>query len=141
MIRKAVVLAAALAALSFSVQTASARVQKRVSPRLDAIGTAAGLPFTPLLFWGYAPTGAPITIGTFGCAAFSPILATAVLNRPLTYREAHILIGSCIIPIVGGWLVNEAYNKGWLWAPDEKPVRRVHYRRHHYRRHYRHYRK
>ena len=43
-----------------------------------------------------------------------------MLNRPLTYREAHILIGSCVIPIVGGWLVNEAYNHHVLWAPDER---------------------
>jgi hypothetical protein len=56
-----------------------------------------------------------------GCAAISPMVATAVLKRPLTYREAHILIGSCVIPVVGGWLVNEAYNAHALWAPDEKP--------------------
>ena len=43
-----------------------------------------------------------------------------MLGRPLKYREAHILIGSCVIPIVGGWLVNEAYNRDILWAPDEK---------------------
>ncbi len=85
---------------------------------------------------GYAPSGAAATIGTIGCAAASPIVATAVLKRPLTYREAHILIGSCVIPIIGGWLVNEAYNDGWLWAPDEKRARRVRHR--HHRRHYRH---
>jgi hypothetical protein len=28
------------------------------------------------------------------------------------------------------WLVNEAYNEGWLVAPDEKPVRKVRHRRH-----------
>jgi hypothetical protein len=54
-----------------------------------------------------------------GCAALSPIVATAVINRPLTYREAHIMIADCLIPIVGGWLVNEAYNQHILWAPDE----------------------
>jgi hypothetical protein len=53
-----------------------------------------------------------------------------VLNRPLKYREAHILVGSCVIPIIGGWLVNEAYNNGILWAPDEEPVRKKSRKRH-----------
>ncbi|MEJ2378881.1 MAG: hypothetical protein P8Y71_27015 [Pseudolabrys sp.] len=140
MSRKSAFLAALLAAIVFSVPAASARgVHKKFDRRLDAVGTAAGAPFTALLFWGHAPVGAPTVLGTIGCAAASPIVATAVLHRPLTYREAHILIGSCLIPIIGGWLVNEAYNKGWLWAPDEKPARRVRYR--HHRRHYRHYRR
>jgi hypothetical protein len=74
---------------------------------------------------------APVLVGTtIGCAATAPMVATVALNRPLKYREAHILIGSCVIPIIGGWLVNEAYNEGWLVAPDEKPVRKVRHRRH-----------
>ncbi len=59
--------------------------------------------------------------------ATAPMVATVALNRPLKYREAHILIGSCLIPFVGGWLVNEAYNNGWITAPDEKPVRVAHH--------------
>ncbi len=38
-------------------------------------------------------------------------------------------MGSCLIPFIGGWLVNEAYNEGWLSAPDEKPVRQTHHQR------------
>jgi hypothetical protein len=49
-----------------------------------------------------------------GCAALSPIVATAVLNRPLTYREAHILIGGCIIPVIGGWLIDQGLRKSHL---------------------------
>ena len=128
MVRKFAVVVAVVAAIAFFGQAAHAGVHKRVDPRIDAGGNAAGAPFTALLFWGHAPSGAPAAIGTIGCAAVSPIIATAVLKRPLTYREAHILIGSCVIPFIGGWLVNEAYNKGWLWAPDEKPVRKAHYR-------------
>jgi hypothetical protein len=135
MVRKLAVLVAALATIALTLQAADARTRKPVDRRLDAAGTAAGAPFTALWFWGYAPDGAVATIGTIGCAAASPIVATAVLKRPLTYREAHILIGSCVIPIIGGWLVNEAYNEGWLWAPDEKRARRVRHR--HHRRHYR----
>jgi hypothetical protein len=128
MCRKFVLFAAALAAIALTLQTANAGPRKAINRRLDAVGTVVGTPFTALLFWGHAPAGAPAVIGTIGCAAASPIVATAVLKRPLTYREAHILIGSCVIPFIGGWLVNEAYNKGWLWAPDEKPARRTHYR-------------
>jgi hypothetical protein len=131
--RRLAILVAAFIAFALTAQAADARVHKPVDRRLDAIGTGVGLPFTALLFWGHAPSGAPTAIGTIGCAAASPIVATAVLHRPLSYREAHILIGSCVIPFIGGWLVNEAYNNGWLWAPDEKPVRRVHHRRHHRR--------
>jgi len=137
MARKLAVLVAVFAAVALTLQAAQARQRKPIDRRLDAVSTGVGLPFTALNFWGHAPAGAPATIGIIGCAAASPIVATAVLHRPLTYREAHILIGSCVIPIIGGWLVNEAYNKGWLWAPDEKRARRVHYRhrRHHTRRH------
>jgi hypothetical protein len=49
-----------------------------------------------------------------GCTALSPIVPTAVLNRPLTYREAHILIRGCVIPILGGWVVDQAF-----CGPDE----------------------
>jgi hypothetical protein len=136
MVRKLAFLVAFVGAIALTLQAADARTRKPVDRRLDAIGTAAGAPFTALWFWNHAPDGAAATIGTIGCAAASPIVATAVLKRPLTYREAHILVGSCVIPIIGGWLVNEAYNKGWLWAPDEKPARRVHDRhrgRHHRR--------
>ncbi len=59
---------------------------------------------------------------TVGCVAVSPIVATALLGRPLKFCEAHILFGSCLIPIIGGWLVNEAYNHHIFTAPDEQPV-------------------
>ena len=56
------------------------------------------------------------------------MVASVVLNRHLSYREAHILIGSCVVPLVGGWLVNEAYNAHILWAPDEKVPAKKHRR-------------
>lgn len=131
MIRKFAVLVATLAALACTMQAAEARVHKRIDPRLDAVSIGVGAASTAGYFaWVGDTNGAAGALTTMGCAAASPIVATAALNRPLSYREAHILIGSCVIPVIGGWLVNEAYNEGWLWAPDEKPVRRVHYRHH-----------
>ncbi len=45
---------------------------------------------------------------TIGCMAVAPIVGTVVLNRPLTLREGQVLAGSCVVPIIGGWLVNAA---------------------------------
>jgi len=135
MFRKFVVLAAAVAAFVFTAQAASAGQRKPVDPVIDATNFLVGAAWTAALFginhwdtkWdsaraGISSTGA-IVGTTLGCMATAPMVATVALNRPLKYREAHILVGSCLIPIVGGWVVNEAYNNGWLWAPDEKPVR------------------
>jgi hypothetical protein len=50
------------------------------------------------------------------------MVATVVLGRPLTQREAHVMIGSCVVPIVGGWLVNEAYEAHPEWEPAAAPA-------------------
>ncbi|MGN6572602.1 MAG: hypothetical protein ACTHLO_14435 [Pseudolabrys sp.] len=70
---------------------------------------------------GITATGAYVGT-TIGCAAVSPMIATALLNRPLKYREAHELLAGCVVPIVGPWLVEQAYDHHVLWAPDEEPV-------------------
>jgi hypothetical protein len=127
----------ALAALTavFACGLTSAQAGS-ISPRdrttLSVVGTGVGLGMTAGYFalndwnwkWdsarhGITALGATV-LTTMGCAALSPIVATAVLNRPLKYREAHILIGGCIIPIIGGWLVDQAYENHILWAPDEE---------------------
>jgi hypothetical protein len=137
MFRKAVL--AALAAV-FALGVASAQAGT-TSPRdrttLSVVGTGVGLGMTAGFFalndwhwkWdsarhGVTATGAMV-MTTVGCAALSPIVATAVLNRPLKYREAHILIAGCIIPVIGGWLVDQAYENHVLWAPDEAPAKVV----------------
>ncbi len=136
--RKLGVFIAAVAAVALTVQAADAESRK-IDPRLKVISTGVGVGTTAATFalndwhWKWDSTRHGITAAgalaatTIGCAALSPIVATAVLDRPLTYREAHVLIADCVIPIIGGWLVNEAYNNGWLWAPDEKPVRVAHH--------------
>jgi len=128
MYRKFVVFAAAFAAFVATAQTANAAHRKRIDPAINATNFWVGAAWTGAAIAMAKPV-APVVVGTtFGCMATSPMVATAVLNRPLTYREAHILMGSCLIPVIGGWLVNEAYNNGTLWAPDEHPVRKVRYR-------------
>ena len=45
-------------------------------------------------------------------------------------REAHVLVGSCVIPIVGGWLVNEAYDAHPEWdAGDHAALDKHHHKK------------
>ncbi len=136
--RKIAFAAGALAALAFTCQGADAHGRNhhhKINPVLTGtaigVGAASSAAFFAINDWhwrhwnnssGLSRFGA-WGATTLGCAAVSPMVATALLNRPLSYREAHILIGSCVIPFVGGWLVNEAYNQHILWAPDEKWAR------------------
>ena len=134
--RKFAIFAAAIAAVAFMCQAADAKSRRHVDKRITAVAIGVGAASTATFFalndwhWKWDSSRSGITslgawgITTVGCAAVSPIVATAVLGRPLKYREAHILIGSCVIPIVGGWLVNEAYNHHVLWAPDEVPAKK-----------------
>ncbi len=130
MTRKFAIFAAALAAFVFTAQSADARDRKPIDPTIEATNFWVGTAWTGAAVAMSSPV-APVAVGTtIGCTATAPMVATVALNRPLKYREAHILIGACVIPFIGGWLVNEAYNEGWLWAPDEKPVRKARYRKH-----------
>jgi hypothetical protein len=132
MIRKFAVCAAALAAFAFATQAAEAGGRRHVDPRVTATSVGVGAASTAAYFafnnwnWKWDSGRAGITslgayaVTSVGCAALSPIVATAVMHRPLTYREAHVMVADCVVPIVGGWLVNEAYNAGIMWAPDEQ---------------------
>jgi hypothetical protein len=144
--RKLAIVAAVIAAFAFTCQGADAKSRRHVDKRITAVAIGVGAASTAAYFainnwkWNSWDNSSGLTrwgawgVTTMGCAALSPIVATAVLDRPLSYREAHVLIGSCVIPIVGGWLVNEAYNHHVLWAPDEEPGTK-HHRRHHHHHH------
>jgi uncharacterized membrane protein YidH (DUF202 family) len=149
--RKLAIFAAVIAAFAFTCQSADAKGRRHhhTDKRLTAVAIGVGAASTATYFalndwhWNWDSSRSGITslgawgITTVGCAALSPIVATAVLGRQLKYREAHILIGSCVLPIVGGWLVNEAYNHHVLWAPDEAAGdMKKHHRRHHHRHHH-----
>jgi hypothetical protein len=125
MIRKFAIFAAAIAAFALTCQAASAAARKELDPRVTGVSWVVGGAATGAYYGTGNPTAAAWGVTTFGCAVVSPMVATVVLNRQLSYREAHILIGSCIVPIVGGWLVNEGYNAGIFWAPDEQPVKKA----------------
>jgi hypothetical protein len=135
MYRKVALFAVVVAACGLSFGSASAREQHKDKVALRATEIGVGAATTALYFginhwnwkWdsaaaGISQTGA-IVGTTIGCAALSPIVATALVQRPLKYREAHALIAGCVIPFVGSWLVEKAYDEHILWAPDEdEPV-------------------
>lgn len=122
---------AAMAAFALTIQAAAAE-GRHIDHRLKAVSIGVGAASTAGYFalndwhWKWDSGRHGITrlgawgVTTIGCAALSPMVATVVLDRPLTSREAGILIASCVIPIVGGWLVNEAYNAHPEW--EQAPV-------------------
>jgi hypothetical protein len=134
MTKRLAILTAVLAAFAFICQGADAKGRKHpIDKRIRAVAIGVGAASTAAYFaindwkwnWnnssGISQWGA-WGITTVGCAALSPMVATVVLNRPLTMREGHVLIGSCVVPLIGGWLVNEAYNAHPEWEAGEQPA-------------------
>ena len=133
MIKRVGVVAAAVAALALVCQPVHAAEVKKSDPRFDAVsigvGAAATLGYFAIGDWrlkyhnvnGITAAGA-WAFTTVGCAAVAPMVATVVLNRPLTMREGDSLVASCIIPIIGGWLVDQAFDAHPEWDPSYKPA-------------------
>jgi phosphate/sulfate permease len=146
--RLVAVAAAVLAASVMLCQTANAGPHKRharptsTDPRIVgatiAVGAGAAAGYFALGGWhwnawdlnasGLTKFGAYMGT-TIGCMAVAPMVSSAVVSRPLTLREAQVVVAGCALPIVGGWLVNEAWNQHPEWdqyeAPVPQPVRLV----------------
>jgi hypothetical protein len=61
-------------------------------------------------------------VGTsIACAAASPIVGTIIAQRPMTQREVWVMTGSCVVPILGGLLVNAAFDAHPEW--EARPVK------------------
>jgi hypothetical protein len=126
----------ALAALALLCQSAEAGTRRNHdNSRLVAAGIVGGVAGTAtslaLRDWRlrHPPNakiseGGALIAGTFVCAALSPIVATILVKRELTLREAHVMAADCLIPFIGGWLVNKAFD-----AHPEWEGRKVHSRR------------
>ena len=137
MVGKVACVVAAVAALSLSYGPANAggRHHHKDKVALTVAGIGAGAAATATYFalndwnwkWDSARHGITATgayVGTtIGCAAVSPMIATALLDRPLKSREAHELLAGCVVPVIGPWLVEKAYDNHVLWAPDEEPAK------------------
>jgi hypothetical protein len=134
MFKKISLFAAVVAAFAFTCQAAEAGDKhpdnKKLAGVAIGVGAAAGAGYWALGNWkskwenvnGITSAGA-WALTTVGCMAVSPMVATVVLDRPLTMREAHVLFGSCVIPLIGGWLVEQAYDAHPEWDPAYKPPR------------------
>jgi hypothetical protein len=113
---------------------AGSRRQHTDDPRLKAasfgVGTASTVGYFALRDWhlnksgrlhGLSTAGAA-TVTTMGCLALSPIVGTMMVQRELTFREAYGLAADCVIPFIGAWLVNRAFDAHPEWEP--RPARR-----------------
>jgi peptidoglycan/LPS O-acetylase OafA/YrhL len=103
----------------------------KIDQRVATVGLVVGLGSTAAYFiardghhgtdWG--AYGA----ATVGCMALAPIIAGAVVReRQLTTREVLVMEGSCVIPVVGGFLVNALFdaNPQWEAPPPRVAVKR-----------------
>ncbi len=135
MFRKLAAAFAVLAAFALTVQTADAgsrrhHVDKRVVATGVVVGAAATAAYFSMNDWRWKwdsgnqfSSGVAYGLTAVGCAALSPMVATVVVGRELTMREGHVLVGSCVIPIIGGLLVNAAYDANPHWEPKPKMVK------------------
>lgn len=135
--KRFVALAAALiAATTLTLQTAEAGgKRKHFDDRLKVVAVATGAAATATYFavnewkwkWQHGSVFSQwgtIAGTTLGCAAVSTMVGTVVVKRPLTQREGHVMIGSCVVPIIGGYLVNAAYDANPQWEPQPAVVKK-----------------
>jgi hypothetical protein len=135
--RRSAIFVSLAAAVVFAAQPAKAEDllflsrHPKVDMRVATTSLGIGLASTGVYFavkdghgvdWGaYGAT-------TAGCMVLGPMIAAALIpERELTSREVLVMQGSCLIPIVGGILVNALFDANPHW--EAQPVRRVSARR------------
>jgi hypothetical protein len=142
--RKLAIFAAVIAAFAFTCQSADAKWRKHhTDKRLAAVSIGVGAASTAAFFaindwhWNNWNNSSGLTRGgawaatTIGCMAVSPMVGTVVVGRPLTEHEAQYLVVSCALPIIGGWLVNAAYDAHPEWEPATNKHHWKHHKKHH----------
>lgn len=103
-------------------------------PRLTGTGIAIGIGTGLASYFATQKHGNPgvrhVSYGTaygvtaFGCAVVYPILGTIVLNRPLTPREMYVGTADCVVPIIGGWIVDASLpHDAWTDGTPPRPAR------------------
>ena len=105
-------------------------------PRLTGVGIGVGAASTAASFAATAHHHGHIGDGVYisawaatayGCAVVYPMVGTVVLNRPLTPREAYTGMADCILPFIGGWLVDAALpHDAWTDGLPPPTARRHH---------------
>jgi hypothetical protein len=71
--------------------------------------------------------GTAFAVTSLACIAVYPIVGTIFLNRPLTPREMYTGVGDCIVPFVGGWIVDSLLpHDAWTDGTPPKKVKGKH---------------
>ena len=143
--------AALVIVMGFGLQSQAARAEDNAilnflfghqDPRLTATGIGIGLASTGASYAmthkhgvpavRFASPGIAFAVTSFGCAAVYPIIGTLVLHRALTPREAYTGIADCVIPFIGGRIVDNALpHTAWYDGTPERHAVRAHHDRHH----------
>jgi hypothetical protein len=109
------------------------KVDRRVAHTAVGAGVVSTVAYWSLLDWSWNGKSSGYRWGaagavTAGCLVLSPMVAAAMVpERELTLREVYVLEGSCIVPIIGGLLVNAAFDAHPEW--EAKPAKIAHNRR------------
>jgi hypothetical protein len=130
--RSIAIIASAVAAVALTCSTADAHWRhgdKRVKAVKVGAGVVSTVTYGSIIGWSWTKHSVGYNWGAFGyvtagCIVLSPIVATAIMNRPVTPREFWTLTGSCVIPIVGGMIAESIYD-----ANNPQPVAMRHHRK------------
>jgi hypothetical protein len=114
----------------------------RGDPQLIAPGVAVGVATTGAYFAlrnrslaNRMSVGGAIGLTTVGCMALTPMVSAAVVQRELTRREVHVMLANCVVPFVGGWLM-DAYFDAYPERDSVPPPMRVAMHHHHHHHHH-----
>jgi hypothetical protein len=136
---------AALAAIALG-SGAGARAEDgfhlfRGDPRLIAPGVAVGVATTGAYFaMRHSRGGVPhqftelgaFGLATVGCMSLTPLVSGIVVQRELTRREVHVMLANCLVPVIGGWVMDAYFDRHPERdsVPPPKPVKVAHHAKH-----------
>jgi H+/Cl- antiporter ClcA len=129
-----IALATAVATLGLVAQasTANAFLLKDRSPNVQAGQIIAGLGMTAAYYaaicnrnfnhcarFDSARSLKYYGLTTIGCFALSPIIGGMLVSmnekRELKSSEVFMMVGDCVVPIIGGWLMKAAFDANPQW--------------------------
>jgi hypothetical protein len=114
----------------------------RGDPKLIAPGVAVGIGTTGAYFAlrnrslaNRISEGGAFGLSTVGCMALTPLVSGIVVQRELTRREVHVMLANCIVPFVGGWVMDAYFDahpeRDSVPPPVQEAMRRHHHHHHH----------
>lgn len=49
-------------------------------------------------------------VTTVGCMSLTPLVSGIVVQRELTRREVHVMLANCVVPFIGGWVMDAYFD-------------------------------